>query len=453
MTTKIVIIVYNRIENVRRWLHCWKQCNQANTELIFIHNSDTDQPDYRELVESNACTYIQRPNIGYDIGAFQDVCRNRLPGFPEWERLLWCCDDTWPMNKHFAQLFDKAMTKGVGVACMQVSPEVRTHIRTTGFMIDRSTAERLTFEVDPITTKEDCYRFEHRLPDHHFHAQIIAMGLKVVQVAPNSASPLWDSEYKRRLNRLVKHIQMFGKVRAPKPVKEPTEPKITVFIKPENYSGRAKATEIPDSGFKGIPITEPVITFICPIYHGYPQIVSSLLMQTNPNWLLWLIHDGPGKVEGLPIDDRIQVIYTNERRGNWGHSYRAEYLQKVETEFVAITNNDNYHAPVYIEYLVKGFTNGQVGAYCSDMVHSYVKWKVIPCRLERGFIDCAGMVLRTKEAQAVGWNDVVSHSADWFFFEDLIKRYGRGKFVKVNGCMLVHNVVFFIVFSSIILWQ
>jgi len=175
------------------------------------------------------------------------------------------------------------------------------------------------------------------------------------------------------------------------------------------------------------------------LYHGYPQIVSSLLMQTNPNWLLWLIHDGPGEIQGLPDDGRIAVIYTETRRGNWGHSYRQEYLQKVQTEFVAITNNDNYHVPVYIEYLLKGFQPGIVATYCSDMVHSYKSWQVIPCRLERGYLDCAGVVMRTKEAQAVGWQDVTSHSADWFFFADLIKRYGAKSFNRAKGCLLIHN--------------
>lgn len=405
MTIKVVIIVYNRLANVERWLHCWKSCNQTNAELIVIHNTDSDQPEYRQLVESNGCTYIARPNRGFDIGAFQDICLNRLPGFPDWNRILWCTDDTWPMQKDFVQVFSRAMKPGVGVACMQLSPAVRRHIRTTGFMIDKSTAIKLIWPFNPITTKEDCYQFEHRHPAHTFYDQVKKIGLKVIQVADNVRSPLWDTEYRKRLNRKAEHFKVFKQ-------------------KPMAESVRAG---------------DGIVTFICPIYQGYPQIISSLLMQTNPNWRLLLIHDGPGNIEPIPNDERITVTYTEARRGNWGHSYRAEYLQKVESEFLAITNNDNYHAPVYVEYLLKAFRPGIVGAYCSDMVHSYNGWQVIPCRLERGYIDCAGMLLRTKEAQAVGWNDIVSHSADWFFFADLIKRYGPDRFVKVKGCLLVHN--------------
>jgi hypothetical protein len=48
-------------------------------------------------------------------------------------------------------------------------------------------------------------------------------------------------------------------------------------------------------------------------------------------------------------------------------------------------------------------------------------------------------MLKLAEAKAVGWNDVTSHSADWFFFNDIINRYGQHSFAKVEGCLLIHN--------------
>jgi hypothetical protein len=48
-------------------------------------------------------------------------------------------------------------------------------------------------------------------------------------------------------------------------------------------------------------------------------------------------------------------------------------------------------------------------------------------------------MLRTDIAKSVGWNDLESHSADWSFFADVIKRFGVGSFAKVEGCLLVHN--------------
>ena len=328
MRTVVCIVVYDRWDNIQHWLNCWKQCNNEGYQLVIINNGP-----YQPCV-------INRQNIGYDIGAFQDVINSRLDGFPEWDRLLWITDDTFPMAKDFIQQFEAAMKPGVGVACMQVSPYVRKHIRTTGFMIDKSTAQRLIFPADPIVTKEHCYQFEHRHPKNTFYDQVIRMGLKVVQVAPDKVSPLWDSGYWRGLPRKQEHDKVFG-----------TSP-------------------------------EKKVTFICPIYNQRPLLAYALLEQTNPNWELWLIHDGPGKVDA-PQDERIKVIVTPERRNNWGHSYRSEYLQQVTTDYVCITNADNYIVPVFIEYMLKGFDQNTIGVYCAEMVHSYKAWQTIPCRLER----------------------------------------------------------------------
>ena len=124
----IVIVVYNRPQNIRHWLHCWEQCNKTAT-LVVIHNDNGDVYDFPDDI-----IYIKRQNIGFDIGAFQDVCLNRLHGFPEWDNLLWVTDDTFPMSKDFPTPFWDAL-KVTDVACMSVSHYVRRHIRTTGFAI------------------------------------------------------------------------------------------------------------------------------------------------------------------------------------------------------------------------------------------------------------------------------------------------------------------------------
>lgn len=391
----LVIVVYNRPQNIKQWLHCWAQCEQ-DAQLVIIHN---DNGDIYEPVEG--VTFITRPNIGYDIGAFQDVCMGRLPGFPEWDNLLWCTDDTLPMAKDFTRLFWNAL-KTSAVACMCISPFVRRHIRTTGFAIRKEVASKLWWPANPITTKEDCYQFEHRSETNTFLAQIERAGLKAVQVASNETSPLFDSEYTRRIKpRINEHYAAFGK-------------------------------------------PEPLVVFICPAYNAYPFIIHSLQQQTYKNWKLYLVHDGPNETGLRETVNRIneqRVVYeeTAVRSENWGHSIRSEWLQKAEGDYVVITNQDNYHVPVFIEYMVNGFTHGSVATYCSDMAHSYKAWQIIPCSLRRGYVDCAGVMMRLDKAKKVGWNDVTSHSADWFFFEALIKQYGINSFIKVKGCLLIHN--------------
>lgn len=394
----LVIIVYNRYDNIIHWLHCLSLCDTINVRVTVIHNGDETYNLPQHI------NYIKRKNIGYDIGAFQDVCRNRLKGFPkDWTRLLWCTDDTFPMCRDFIRKFEAINDE---VVCMKISPYVRQHIRTTGFMITREAAERLIFPADPVKTKDDCYRFEHRATKGTFLTQVSCK-----QVAPDESSPMWDVGYHRKLNRAKEHAAIFGD-----------------YPLPEVIEQKEKTT------------------IICPIYKSFPAVISSLIMQQNPNWELWLIHDGPsdGAVESYLYalnDDRIKYFETKEHSGNWGHSIRAEWLQKVETKYLMVSNPDNYYAPTFLNKAISAFTHKgtTVATYCSQMVHSYKDWQVINCMLKRGYIDCGGVLLKTKEAQEVGWRNITDHSADWLFFNDIAARYGSNKFVSFSGCLFIHN--------------
>lgn len=403
--TTVCVIIYNRFFNLVHWLDCWKKCDKQNAEVVIIHNTDQPAPEYRELCEKHAVGYIPRRNVGFDIGAFQDVCKGRLKGFPQWERLLWMTDDTFPMTFDFVEQFNKGMRPGVGVVAMEISPYVVKHIRTTGFMIDRDTAEKLIFPADPIVTKQHCYLFEHRWGKKVFYSQIVEMGLKVVWAAGREHSPLWDTGYHRRVDRKAEHEAKFGKYQ-----------------------------------------TADKVLFICPIYQSYPQIISSLLLQTHKNWELYLVHDGPdttGVKNLIPDDKRIHFRETRKRGGCWGHYIRSIFIQESKniSDFVVVTNADNYHTPVFCEYMLKAFERrpASVAVYCSHMVHSYKAWQVLPCSLNVGFLDSAGVMVRSENAAAVGWNDITTHSADWQYFADLIATYGADKFYRVEGCLLVHN--------------
>jgi hypothetical protein len=294
---------------------------------------------------------------------------------------------------------------------MEVSPYVREHIRTTGFSISRKVAVKLQFPADPVITKQHCYLFEHRDPRNTFMAQIRRMGLHVKMVAPKEISPLFDTGYHRRLKREVELDMVWGVEVSPAAPVIPKNPKVTI---------------------------------ICPIYKSFPAIISSLIMQTYSNWELLLIHDGPDEgfvrqyVE-LVNDDRIKFSETPEHRGAWGHYIRSEYIQKAEGDFILVTNPDNYHTPVYLEYMLKGFGDGVIATYCESMVHSYKAWQVIPCMLKRGYLDCAGVLVASSAAKTVGWNNTTEHSADWLYFQDLITRFGQQSFMKIKGTLLIHN--------------
>lgn len=395
--TTLIIIVHDRYDNLKHWLHCLTICPPVRT--VIIHNTDTE--DWSGICSQH--TYIRRSNKGFDIGAMQDVFTGKID-IGEWDKLIWCCDDTFPVSTDFVQQYEEAHT--TGVICMDLSPYVRPHIRTTGFMIDRDTAFKIKWN-GIVTTKEHCYAFEHQDRHNTFMAQVQRMGRGVKQLAPRETSPLWDIGYHRKIDRLKEHEAIFGDIHYNQPA-------------------------LPD-----------IVTFICPIYKSFPAIISSLIMQTNANWRLILIHDGPGdgSVESFVHsvnDDRVSYTETLQHKGSWGHSIRAEWLQKVQTKYVAITNPDNYYSPRFIEKAIIAIRGKVVASYPAQIIHSYTDWKVMQCRLMRGFIDCGQVMLKTKEVQAVGWKSM-EHSADWVFFNDIAKRYGADKFVSFPGCHFMHN--------------
>lgn len=405
----VAIVVYNRFDNLKHWVRCWKDIDERNeAELVIIHTG-TEVEKFKSVCEG--VTYIHRENIGFDIGCFQDVCRERLQGFPnDWDYILWCTDDTFPMSKNFIEPFITEIEKpNVGLSCMQISkskPGNIIHVRTTGFCISKETSLRLTFPADPVKTKQDCYLFEHRAGKKTLCEQVRAMGFDVIQVAPNATSPLWDSGFWKRLDRQAEHDAVF-----------PSQKK---------------------SGDK--------VTFICTIYNSYPQIISSLMLQTHQNWELILIHDGPASdsvKSSIDITDgRVKFIETKERVGNWGHKNRQWALNEIELgDFVVVTNSDNYYTPVFIEYMLKGFKKSHtaVATFCSEMTHSYKAWQTIPCKTELGYIDSGGVMVKSDIAKEVGWRDTESHSSDFTYFSDIAAKYSWGNFISVKGNLFVHN--------------
>ena len=217
--TIVAIIVWNRFENLKLWVNCWKQCEKSGAELVVIHNLETDNDKYSQLCKDNSITYIPRENKGFDIGAFQDVCKERLAGFPnQWENLIWITDDCIPMQKNFVQQYLDKLKEGY-IPCYEISPVVKLHVRTTGFLVTKEISQKLIFPKDPIENREDCYTFEHKSKEA-LYEQIIGMGKKPLMISPDlRSSPLWDSGVRGNLKLMGKHNEVFAPVIAAAPPK------------------------------------------------------------------------------------------------------------------------------------------------------------------------------------------------------------------------------------------
>lgn len=207
----VAVIIYNRYMNLLRWIDCWNQCYPANARLVIIHNDNGLSKQFRKMCEANNITYVRRENIGYDIGAMQDVFEERLKGFPnEWKYLLWCTDDVIPMQKDFTVPFINTLNKTmVGVAAMQISPEYKAHVRTGCFCISKSLSKCIKFPADPVTTKKQCYEFEHK--GNTLTDQVRAIGLSCEQVSSLMTSPMYDTNYWLRNTSAIKKYSVYNR--------------------------------------------------------------------------------------------------------------------------------------------------------------------------------------------------------------------------------------------------
>lgn len=420
MKNILAVIIYDRYDNLVRWISNWSKCDKNGFELIIIHNDNGESEKFENLCNENKIKYIKRENVGFDIGAMQDVFLERLLGFPnDWDKILWCVDDLLIMKKNFINEFLIKHNKNT-IPCMEISKEVATHIRTTGFLISKEVSKKIKFPANPITTKTQCYHFEHRGGKETFYQQALTLGVMPTMILSLWSSCFWDIGNKRhlRFNRWKEYENEFGK-------------QITNMVETKKIQGDK-------------------VTVICPIFNSYPKIIGDMICQTHQNWELLLIHDGKSesdliqKLVDATNDKRIKYWETKERVGTWGHKIRRDVLASLkdtDTDFVHITNPDNSLAPIFYEYMIKPMivSNKYKASYCLSMVHSYKAWDVIPCRLKRGFVDCAGVVVRKNVACEIGFVEVEHHSADWFYFENIIKKYGTQSFAPVSGCILSHN--------------
>lgn len=206
----VVVLVYDRFYNVQEWIRCWKQSEQQ-TRLLVLHNVDLadNMEPYKSFCAANGVEYVSRRNDGMDIGALQDIARDRCVGFPQdMTAMLWCTDDVWPMSKTFATDMFEHLTRCDMVVALEVSDQIKRHIRTTAFVITKKLLERIQFPCDPVLTKNQCYQFEHRSQDAFFE-QVNRLGGMVRVPRELKDAPLWDTDHRKILQRMSEHYKTF----------------------------------------------------------------------------------------------------------------------------------------------------------------------------------------------------------------------------------------------------
>ena len=202
---------------------------------------------------------------------------------------------------------------------------------------------------------------------------------------------------------------------------------------------------------------KPLIEVICVAYKRYGPLkvlVQSLLNQTASNWKLRVIHDGADNkfaeiMSAFAADAPSKISWSaSERRFNdYGHSLRDQGLKFAQSDYVILTNDDNYYVPKFIEILTTAIMATRPDAVYFNMIYSHERPGNRPqpsyCLFETHFsrrsIDIGAAAVRTELAKAVGFRDK-SHDGDATYFEDVAKSKGSAfKVVKVPRVLFVHN--------------
>lgn len=202
------------------------------------------------------------------------------------------------------------------------------------------------------------------------------------------------------------------------------------------------------------------ITIICVAYKRHAQIhvlIHSVLCQTLRNWKLHIIHDGYDAQMDEILGEyaqrypEITFQFTEVRHDDYGHTLRELGIQAVDSEYVLITNDDNYYVPEFLRLMFNEIRTHQLDMVLCDMVHSHIEivdgrlryikdqYRYFPTYPKKFMVDIGCFIVRTAMAQQVGFRDK-SHAGDGTFVEDLMSKfYGIIKVGKLNKVLFVHN--------------
>jgi glycosyltransferase involved in cell wall biosynthesis len=195
----------------------------------------------------------------------------------------------------------------------------------------------------------------------------------------------------------------------------------------------------------------PRLTFVVVTYQqesALDCLLKSLICQTLQNFNVLVIHDGPSPgtraiVSAYPKN--FEYFETENRFNDFGHSLRQIGIDKTNTEFILLTNGDNYYAPRFTEFMFEAIDRQGLDLVFCDIVHSHVNpgestqpsYSFFRTRPFRLCIDIGCFIARSALAKKVGFRDR-SFEGDATYFEGLLKT-GRVTVGKVDKVLMVHN--------------
>jgi hypothetical protein len=177
------------------------------------------------------------------------------------------------------------------------------------------------------------------------------------------------------------------------------------------------------------------------------RLVYDIMLQTNGNWTLKIIHDGPPP-SGMKTfvtslkDPRIGFESTKLINGYWGHPNRAAMLSKVDgnpNDYVLITNDDNQYVKSFVEIFLRNCQRS-VGMIFCNTIHNYFDYDILVTQCRVGAIDMGSFIVRLDIAQKVGFNHTVE-VADGIYAEECFQECTRQglRVLAIRKALFIHN--------------
>jgi hypothetical protein len=183
--------------------------------------------------------------------------------------------------------------------------------------------------------------------------------------------------------------------------------------------------------------------------------LQSWLNQSQDNWCLTVIHDGPNPEFNLILQnykslapEKIDFFNTKNRFNDYGHSLRELGLKNIQGDYVLLTNADNYFIPRAIEFINEIFIAHHPDVVIFDMVHSHKfpggrnlpAYSFFETSFERESIDMSAAIVKSHLAEGAGFRDK-TFAGDATYFEDVMKeKYPEPlSIAKIRRILFVHN--------------
>lgn len=153
-------------------------------------------------------------------------------------------------------------------------------------------------------------------------------------------------------------------------------------------------------------------------------LIDSFIVQTCPDWVMTIIHDGPAPESVKAIikqynDSRISFIDSDAESGNHGFYIRQSItgmLSEEKANFVLHTNDDNYYVPLFVEFMLRQI-NDETGIVFCDTIHSHQEYNLQHTDLKVSSIDIGAFIVRLSIAKEVGFTHN-TYAFDGYYAEE-----------------------------------